>query len=265
MARTSPAPVTASPPSGQHRRQSPQSSVSSRNRSCGCESPALRRTWLNRSVGSSKRVWIRCRRYRVRHGRWVRCGGWIHSSTRQRFRFERFLDRRRWGRLGYRRSRCWRGRWPNRCVGGIGCSSWGGMGHRVRIGPYARASSKARRGYRGSYSETNLPVDYVLVVLLAHDQGAQYADDGHRDHQTDQQELIRTRPPKIHLTPPARAPRKLTNTPVSLNHMHLSEVPKSSIVIRAKSRSRDRQWMQQSCGECVDLIFIVPPRPHALG
>jgi hypothetical protein len=179
--------------------------VSSRNRSCACESPTLRRAWLNRSVGSSKRVWIRCRRYRVRRGRWVRCGSRIHSSTRQRFRFERSLDRRRWGRLEYRRSRCWWGRWPNRCVGGIGCSSWGGMGHRVRSGPYARASSKARRGYRGSYSETNLPVDYVLVVLLAHDQGAQYADDGHRDHQTGQQELIRTRPPKIHLTPPARA------------------------------------------------------------
>ena len=42
--------------------------VSSRNRSCVCESPTLRRAWLNRSIGSSKRVWIRYRRYRVRHG-----------------------------------------------------------------------------------------------------------------------------------------------------------------------------------------------------
>lgn len=54
----------------------------------------------------------------------------------------------------------------------------------------------------------DLSVNYALVVLLAHDQGGQYANNDHGDRQTDHQELIRTHPAKIHLTPPSSTPTK---------------------------------------------------------
>ncbi len=122
----------------------------------------------------------------------------IHSPMRQRFRFERLLERRQgqvgsghlrcWDHLRCRRGGCWLGRRPDRCVSGIGCRSCVGMGHHVWIGRYVRASRNARGGYRWSCSETNLPVNRALVVLLVHDQSSQHADNDHCDHQNDQRE-----------------------------------------------------------------------------
>ena len=50
-------------------------------------------------------------------------------------------------------------------------------------------------------------------MLLMHDQGGQDADDGHGDRQKDQQEFIRTRPKKMHLTPPG-------STSANTNQVH---------------------------------------------
>jgi hypothetical protein len=92
---------------------------------------------------------------------------------------------------------CWLRRRPDRCVGGIGSSSWVGVGRGVRSGHDVGASRNAGGGYRGSCS-----------ALLVCDQGGQYADDGHGDHQENQQEFIRTCPKRMHLTPPVRSPQK---------------------------------------------------------
>lgn len=138
------------------------------------ESPAIRCAWLSRGIS----LW--CRSCRVRRSRRRRCWNRIHSPMEHCFPFEGCLGRRRqlrwrddlghrcdqrwgyrgcgqlwgWGRLRYWRGGYRLGRRPDRCVGG---------------------------GYRGSCS-----------VLLVHDQGGQYADDGHGGRQKDQQEFSRT-------------------------------------------------------------------------
>jgi hypothetical protein len=148
---------------------------------------------------------VRCGR---RGRRWNR----LRSPTEHCFPFEGCLGRRRqlrwrddlrhrcdqrwsyggcghlwgWGHLRYCRGGCWLGSRPDRCVGG---------------------------GYHKSCS-----------VLLVHDQGGQYADDGHGDRQKDQQEFIRTCPKKMHLTPPVRPPQKLTRYTRKSNQMRLSEM-----------------------------------------
>ena len=101
-----------------------------------------------------------------------------------------------WGYLRGAKGGCWLRRRPDRCVGGIAGSSWVGVGRGVESGHDVGASRNAGGGYRGS-----------CCVLLVCDQGGQYADDGHGDHQKDQQEFIRTWPKKMHLTPPVRPPR----------------------------------------------------------
>lgn len=98
------------------------------------------------------------------------------------------------------------------------------MGHRIRISHYVCAGRNARGGCRGNCSETYLPTNRTLILLLLYDQGSQYADDGGGDRQNDQQDVIRTRPVETHLTPPVRPPRK-TNQP----HLNLTKYPEGSM------------------------------------
>ncbi|MDQ3901210.1 MAG: hypothetical protein M3319_12515 [Actinomycetota bacterium] len=55
---------------------------------------------------------------------------------------------------------------------------------------YLRASRNARGGHRGNCSETDLPVNRALIVLLMYHECGQYADESHGDRQKDQQEVI---------------------------------------------------------------------------
>jgi hypothetical protein len=59
------------------------------------------------------------------------------------------------------------------------------MSHDVRSGHDVRASGNARARCYGSGAEPDLACNRAQLLLLAHDQGGQNADDHHGDHQQD--------------------------------------------------------------------------------